>query len=207
MNIIMFKDGEKLKVRIPYTAEDARDALKKLGAKWNPSETCWELSAAVRTQAAKILWEHFGGYNSYMKNGAAVTLKALEEVGAGRSSISFFGREIIIGSGRDSGARPGAGVAILEGKIGTNGSARYWRTYAAKGTVIRVEDLDLEALKEDGVLNVPKYWEVLSIEAPKAPVQHSQDVKRIIDDVSALSADDLNALFAILRERYPELCA
>lgn len=208
MNITMEEKDGKLVIQIPPTAEDARAMLKALGGKWNPSTYSWELSPAAREKAAKILWSNFGGYNSYMRNGWSVTLEAEEDVRAGCRSISFFGREILIGRGRDSGARPGADVLILDDKVSTGGSVRYWETRAAKGTVVRVENLDVEAIKnEDGTLNVPRYWKVISVEPPKEQDTTPYYVRKVLEGIERLNDPERELLFALIRERYGAKCA
>ncbi len=207
MNITLDEKDGKLIIQIPPSAEKAREELKALGAKWNPAATSWELSTAARSKVADVLWRHFGGYNTYMRDGYAVTVKAIEDVSAGCRAISFFGREIIMGRGRDSGARPGGDVVILEGKVSTGGSVRYWETRASKGTVVRVENLDLEAIKnDDGTLNIPSYWELVSVDPPKEPDTTPYYVKKVLEGIERLNDPEREQLFALIRERYGAAC-
>lgn len=208
MNITLDEKDGKLIIQIPPGAEKAREELKALGAKWNPAATSWELSTAARSKVADVLWRHFGGYNTCMRDGYAVTVKAIEDVSAGRRSISFFGREIIMGHGRDSGARPGGDVVILEGKVSTGGSVRYWETRASKGTVVRVENLDLEAIKnDDGTLNIPSCWELVSVDPPKEPDTTPYYVRKLLDGIERLNSEELDLFLKIVSERYGAKCA
>lgn len=169
MDITMTTVGNGVAVAIPFTAEKARAELKALGARWDANSKQWVLSAAMADAAAAVLADHFGGFNTRQQGGARVTLRATRDVSRVCQGICGLGRELVIATGRDSGARPGAGVAILDGRATSGGSARYWETRVPQGTRLVVEDVDLSRVRDaDGTIRIPDGFEVVEVVEPEA---------------------------------------
>ena len=131
------KDGG-FAVKSPYNADFVAHC-RRLGGKWNGGEKYWAFPALVREQVLAVLSEIYG----WKPDSKAVTVKITAKRGieVRRDAIRFAGRVVAEAQGRDTGARLGADVIQLEGKIGSGGSMRYWETQIREGSVFILRDI------------------------------------------------------------------
>lgn len=200
MDITMTAMQNGVAVAIPFTAEKARAELKALGGRWDPDGKRWVLSAAMADAAGAVLVDHFGGFNARRQGGARVTLRATRDVSRVCGSICGLGRELVIATGRDSGARPGAGVAILDGRATSGGSARYWETRVTGGTKLVVEDVDLDRVRDAaGNIRVPDGFEVVEVVEPETDGL-SAALQAALQAYRQLSPEDRAAFIRMIEE-------
>ena len=125
-------------VKSPYNAGFVAHC-RRLGGKWNAAEKYWAFPGMVREQVLAVLAEVYG----WKPDSKSVTVKITAKRGieVRRDAIRFAGRVICEASGRDTGARLGADVIQLEGKIYSGGSMRYWETCIKAGSIFILRDI------------------------------------------------------------------
>jgi len=122
---------------------------RKLGGRWDSSESAWVFSAIVEDKVDEI----DAIYNS---KSVTVEITAKERISEHTDSVCFFGYTIARACGRDTGAKLGEGVSQIEGKIGSAGSMKNWATEVTKGSIFRLTvPKDLLSDSEDDE------WEVI----------------------------------------------
>ena len=153
------KDGG-FAVKSPYNADFVAHC-RRLGGKWNGGEKYWAFPALVREQVLAVLSEIYG----WKPDSKAVTVKitAKRSLDARRDAIRFAGRVVAEASGRDTGARLGADVIMLDGKINSGGSMKNWETYIYEGSVFIMRNVpDSAALADDD-------WDVEVVQDEQRP--------------------------------------
>lgn len=132
----------------PYHPECSHMA-KNIGGKWWAEKKLWYFDLRdndrVATMAAK-LWGSDGS-DSSEKDVVTIRLSFPNGYGASKSGISIAGRSIAYAWGRDSGAKLGEGIIVIEGSAYSGGSVKNWTTSIRKGSVFEVRDLPRGALK------------------------------------------------------------
>lgn len=136
-------------VYTPYNPGFVED-IKTIGkARWNSMDRCWTVPAAAVDRVREIMMDIYG--ETDLPDGGkrvAVRVKFLADVEREREPFVLFGKIIAAAHDRDSGARPGDDVVLLEGKLESGGSCRYWKTIVPEGTVVEVHDVPEAALWE-----------------------------------------------------------
>ena len=66
-----------------------------------------------------------------------------------RRGIFFAGRQIAGATGRDSGARLGHGVVLIEGKFSSGGTWKNFTTTAEPETIFELKDVPLSKVKDE----------------------------------------------------------
>ena len=126
----------------------------------------WTFPEHYRENVVEILADIFG-YSESTSDTVLVRLTvgghALE---AERDSVRVAGREVARATGRDSGARLGPGVALMEGRIGSGGSRQYWRTVVPAHSELHIELPRSAAVR---VVSNPAPWSSAEIVAEIAP--------------------------------------
>jgi len=132
--------GATTRVRSPYNSLFVAFA-KSRGGRWDATSRAWVFDArdesAVRDECLRV----YG--NDGTRSASLVDLRISWPEGGHASceALGIAGRTIAAATSRDSGARQGEGVVVLEGGFRSSGSARNWRTEALPGTVVVVRDL------------------------------------------------------------------
>lgn len=126
------------------------DTAKNLGGKWDAGAKAWVFATLVggEVEALDVL------YNDSL---VTVDIKATDKLFADTGPVTFLGYTIARAFGRDGGAKLGDSVALIEGSIGSGGSAKNWITTIAKDSVVRLV-VSENLLKE----NSDSEWEILS---------------------------------------------
>lgn len=143
---ITVKEG-KAYVETPYNKEFVSKIKQIGGARWNASSRCWMVPEAEVDTVRTYMREVFGE-TDLPDDAERVTVEVtfLEETADWDGEIALFGRQICRAFGRDSGARVGEGVTLIDGKIGSGGSRANWTVWIGEGAKFRIRNLPRKAL-------------------------------------------------------------
>ena len=157
---ITVKEG-KAYVETPYNKEFITKIKQIGGARWNSSARCWTVPGAEIDTVRAYMREVYGE-TDLPDEGDRVTVEVtfLEETSDWDGEISLFGRQICRAFGRDSGARVGEGVTLIDGKIGSGGSRANWTVWIGEGAKFRVRNLPRKALS----IEAPYKVEVVEVQ-------------------------------------------
>lgn len=154
--------GDTFPVTAPYNSEFI-SAAKRLGGRWDAPE--WVFDARDEARVRALLIECYGT-DGEIADLVTIRIEWTENESAKRASIEANGRTIARADGRDSGARLGDGVVLLDGEFGSGGSRANWTTTARAGTVVLVRDFPRAAAQ--ALVAAPGRERQYSIE-PEAP--------------------------------------
>lgn len=135
-------DNGKIKIFTPYN-KDFVDQIHNIGsAKWNKNDRCWMVKEEDLETVRKYMMEIYGE-TDLPDEGKKVTVKvtALNDLVKSKAAITLFGKEIARAYNRDSGARVGEDVTLINGKFGSGGSAKNWLTTINKGSIFLVKNV------------------------------------------------------------------
>ena len=131
-----------LKVETPYSAQFVAELKENIGSrKWNASEKAWYVPEESKDVLMKILKDVYG-FNGSEDDGKRCTVEITfnESDYVDKDAIKIGGLEIARAFGRDSGARIGEGVIVLEGGFTSGGSRSNWDTRVKEGTKIKIKN-------------------------------------------------------------------
>ena len=141
MTITVERTETELRVQSPYEPEFV-DAARNLGGRWDKPWWIFDLrdDERVHTALATVYGWHPPTPGEPITT-VELTVSPDRAWAATQGPLTIVGQELARAFGRDSGAELRPGVIITKGKVRSGGSARYWATYAAAGTVFELRDL------------------------------------------------------------------
>ena len=141
-------------MRSPFVDGFAPKA-RALGGKWNREDSCWVFSPRYEEQVRALLRSVYGWSEDDSSARGVVRVSVSKEwdwretsetAGMGRTlQLYLFGRLIARAFDRDSGARLGEGVVVLEGGFESGGSRKNPEVYARKGTVFEIAGFTVDS--------------------------------------------------------------
>jgi hypothetical protein len=135
---IMTAENGDLLVNTPYNADFVADLKATTSSrKWDGARKLWVVKIDEKPAVEKLIQKHFGVSGSESET-KTLMIKAKNEISEYRKGITIGGFPIVRAAGRDSGARVCDGVTLLEGKIGSGGSVKNWRTEIDAGSVFKI---------------------------------------------------------------------
>lgn len=161
------KEG-KLLVFSPYHQNFIRRS-HNLGGRWVEDTKAWEFDARDRERVRKCCLEVYGDDGTPQDKLYTMQAKSKIEIRVSRGSVYLGGYQIARAYDRDSGARLGEGVILLEGEIASGGSRNYWETIVREGSVIEIKDMT-HLQTENAKKSAEEYekWEILSVVGQKS---------------------------------------
>jgi hypothetical protein len=114
-------------------------AARKLAGRWDNKEKAWVFSSEMETEVEKIYIKYYGHFRDSVET-VTILCNCDEKYEVSRAPLQLHGRVIAEARGRDSGAKVGKGVAVLNGGFYSSGSSQYWNTVVKSGTVFKVLD-------------------------------------------------------------------
>jgi len=143
MITIVVEDGRVL-VKAPYNTEFPRKA-GELGGRWNGSR--WDFDERDLESVRRLCWEWFGEDGDRV---GLVTIRVCVEgdLTASAGPVTLAGRVIASAKGRDTGAKLGEGVVLLEGRASGGGSVKNWQTVVHQGAVFLVRDFPAHRVED-----------------------------------------------------------
>jgi hypothetical protein len=136
------KESENLYVYTPYNADFVK-AVKRINGTWSAADRAWIVTPKMKEQLKKLLLEYYGETGEEQKRTYKIT--ATRKFWECRASVTAGGLVIASAMNRDSGAKVGEGVYMLEGEIDSGGSAKYWGTEVEEDSVFQVEMTEVQA--------------------------------------------------------------
>ena len=176
------KDG-KIFVESPYSPE-LPEAAKRLGGKWDGSR--WVFDGRDIDRVKSLYLDLYGEDGVTKPELVTVRVTCLEdwesEYGTG---LFLFGRMVARGFGRDSGAKLGDGVILLNGELDTGGSRKYWYTIAMEGTVLEIRDVPARIVNDKNIPDDLK-WEIIG--EPEGPSKAAllEERQKLIDRINEI---------------------
>lgn len=136
-------DEDTIALRCPYHPELV-PLMRKLNARWNPP--LWYLDAEDEETVRSICYEIYGTTGHGMPDLVSVRLHVSEDIEALQGGVFLGGRCIARATGRDSGAKLGPKVVVIEGRPPySGGSMKNWRTIVPGDSVLEIRKLPLPA--------------------------------------------------------------
>ena len=151
-------DGSKTEIYSPYNPEFVRQIKSQLGTrKFDGQKKCWVINTDDLDIVKNIIREVYG-YTDEDTEMVTVKMTFTGPVSVEKDAVRLNGFPLVKATGRDSGAVPCEGVAVLEGEIESGGSVRYWETKIDQDTVLKVRMPKALATNPDASLNT--YYEM-----------------------------------------------
>lgn len=168
LKVRLAKKGINLLVYAPYHPNFI-DRAHRLGGRWDGARGEWIFDNRDADRVRKACMEVYGSDGSIPQKLYTLQAKAIEHICVSRRCIYFAGYQIARVWGRDSGARLGDGVILVEGGIRSGGSRVNWVTIVDAESVIELKDLTPEQV-ELARKAAERYgkWEILSVEEQPA---------------------------------------
>ena len=125
---------------------------RKIGGKWDAHKKMWKFDIRDEGRVEELYRAIYGHWDTDGKPAAdAVTVQVeyLDNYYEYCAGIFFGGRQVARATGRDSGAKLGNGVVLLDGKVGSGGSRKNWKTYIDAGTIVEIKDIPMAAVQAE----------------------------------------------------------
>jgi hypothetical protein len=192
MKVSVIKSGSELFVDTPYNSRFVK-AAKDMGGKWNGGN--WKFDARDEQRVRELCMATYGsdGVTSDL-----VTLRITLGPGDGEYAgpVELHGRTIARALGRDSGAKLGDGVVLLEGGFSSGGSVKNWRTTVKEGTTVLVRDfprIPAEALVADGDRTAQIEQEAPVVDHTALREERERLVNRLAEIDAVLALDNIRS--------------
>ena len=136
------KESGNLYVFTPYNADFVK-AVKRINGTWSATNRAWVVEPKMKEQLKKLLVEYYGETGEEQKRTYKITATRNHEEHL--APVTAGGLVIASARGRDTGAKVGEGVYMLEGDIDSTGSVKHWNTWVDEGSVFQVEMTEEQA--------------------------------------------------------------
>jgi hypothetical protein len=121
--------------------------IKQLGqAKWDSTLKGWRVSTDYKDEVKKILLDYYGTDGSFSEKRVTIELLANQDIKTPQKPVLFAGKAVAQAFHRDSGARVGQNVALIEGDINSGGSSKNWETIVEKGSRFKLMHVNEQLL-------------------------------------------------------------
>ena len=145
MKIQITVSDSKIQAVSPYNPELPSRA-KDLGGRWNGS--AWVFDARDEQRVRELYRDIYGTDGTDAAELVTIRVTVLRNDYADKTSLFLAGRQIARATGRDSGARLGDGVVVLDGQgFDSGGSRANWTTKVIEGTVFEIRDIPKAAVE------------------------------------------------------------
>jgi hypothetical protein len=135
-----------LLVNIEYCPQAIRK-IKNLGqATWDKTMKGWLVSKAYEVELKDILLEYYGTDGSFSDKRVNIELVTNQYIKMSQKPVLFSGKTLAQAFHRDSGARVGQNVALIEGSINSGGSSKNWETIVEKGSRFKLMHVNEQLL-------------------------------------------------------------
>lgn len=131
-------ENGKANLFTPYNAEFVREIKTIGGARWNSSSKCWTVPEECLDRAREIMVDIYGYADDEPAETVTVKLTCIGWYSELREGVTVLGKTIAQAWGRDSGAKVGDDVILLNGTIASGGSAKNWTTNVSEGAEFKL---------------------------------------------------------------------
>ena len=136
--------ASQLRLTAPYNPNFIVTAKAKLGAQWDGE--CWCFDIRDKDIVLSLIETQYGWRIGMPL--VSVTVKFNEDRQYGQAPCVLLGRVIAAATGRDSGAKLGNGVRLVDGVATSGGSTKNWTTEIRDGSVFVVHDVPAEMAQD-----------------------------------------------------------
>lgn len=140
------KTETSILVTSPYSASFV-DRARQLGGKWEGS--VWAFQAGLEQEVRDALIQIYGTDDFASDEKVTVLIETLDDWYQGKGALMFAGKTIARAFGRDSGAKVGDDVAIIEGRAYSCGSVKNWASEVGEGSKIKVFNVSRPMLEKE----------------------------------------------------------
>ena len=171
-NVKLIHSGDHIEVVSPYNPA-AVERFRQLGGRWTGE--VWTFPAALETEVRGVLLSVYGTDGDDGAQSVTLIARAKRGISEYTGPVTCCGKTVARAWGRDSGARVGEGVALLEGRIGSGGSRKNWKTVVEEGSTFKLLNV-LPGLVDD---YDPYEWEVTTEDGsePDSPLAAFSDAQ------------------------------
>jgi hypothetical protein len=106
----------------------------------------WLVSKDYEAELKDILLEYYGTDGSFSDKRVNIELLTNKDIKMSQKPVLFSGKTLAQAFHRDSGARVGQNVALIEGSINSGGSSKNWETIVEKGSRFKVMHVNEQLL-------------------------------------------------------------
>jgi hypothetical protein len=157
--IKIVKQNDKVFLISPYHPDLLKRA-RRLGGSW--TNKFWQFDHRDEERVRELCLEIFGTDGSPTPL-VTVRCTALTSRFEHTGAIYLCGREIARATGRDSGAKLGQGIVLLEGHCSSGGSVKNWGTKMTEGTVFEIRDVPKRIVERELLNTEENEWVEISI--------------------------------------------
>lgn len=155
-NKITFKtNGNETDVYTPYSAEFVSQIKSKLGTrKFDREKGCWTINTEDLDIVKEIVSDVYGYTEGEDLDTVKVKIKFEKSCCTLKDAVRIGGTTIARAWSRDSGAKLGDGVVLVDGKVGSSGSRANWETSVSEGSIFLVtmpRKAVEKAMKDEGI--------------------------------------------------------
>jgi len=135
--INVIANGSFVEVHFPYHAE-AKTRIKNMGGRWNG--TCWLVKPEMEADARRVLFDVFGTDGAVGLKKVTLRVRAKKDLVQHHEygPITCCGKVLARAFGRDSGARVGEDVVLIDGNIRSGGSMKNWTVRIDAGSEFKL---------------------------------------------------------------------
>ncbi len=181
---VVINEDKKAEVYTPYNKEFVAKLKKSIGsARWNPEKNCWVVPEVSLVTVREIMLSVYGETDIAPQQHVDVKVTFNRYTRALCGPCEMLGKTVATAYGRDSGAKLGKDVELLEGEVKSGGSMKNWETRIEYGTVLIIRNV---------VKNLVDAWddenivvEVLSEEGPdkEALLKEKESLLKRIEEI------------------------
>jgi hypothetical protein len=182
---IIEKEGQ-IKVTSPYNQKFVNKA-RNLRGKWK--ENAWWFDDSIVDYVRDLMMDCFGTTGEAPYENVDLLVKDFSDRGD-RAAVELFGRTIAKAWGRDSDAKLGDGIILVEGKVSSGGSVKNWATYVENATFI-IQDFPLPAIELPDVQDAIKegWCEIKEQKKKRKPEEIQAEIDKYTAILEALRAE------------------
>lgn len=133
-------DGKAVFVCGPFNPGFVRGA-KRLAGRWQARQKTWTFDSRVETSVRALCNKWYGTDGITNPDLVDLRLTYAEGKRTLQSPVVAYGRVIARAFGRDTGARLGDGIVLVQGKVTSSGSWKNWQTYIAPDSILIMHDV------------------------------------------------------------------
>ena len=184
MSLKITRTENSILVQSPYSP-DLPARAKTLSGRWNGE--AWSYPIAAEEQVRSLYMDIYGEWDISVET---VTLICVAERGyAEKGPLTLGGRIVARAWGRDSGARTGDGVIILDGGFCSGGSMKNWVTRVNGSVEFKL--IDVARSKAQQLIKDPEWCDSIEIEEAKtinrdALIAEKEALKKRIAEIDAV---------------------
>lgn len=175
MKISLEKNEEKgtIKVITPYNAEFVQKCRNLRGTF---KDGAWFFDDSIEEYVKKALIDTYGVDGTSPVELCTLVVNEFTS-SSSCGAVDLFGRTVAIAFGRDSGAKLGDGIILINGYVNSSGSVKNWST-VVKNATFEIQKFPLERTKFDDIQKaITEGW--VEVKIPKKAKPQSQILEEI----------------------------